>query len=185
MSDFHLLYDLESRVPHTISGREIVTVPDGMGVCLVNEQDGNDFILGKKNLVNYLVTVVDGYADFTFKLDITTYKRYSVPDNVVQDLSYRFTFILDLDIKYTYQLNQLTVEFDLSTLGPTRKNNFTTSVNEKNGKCILYVTKHNDPTALLDKFEVDLYKLSQTKTQTFTVNSNEKTVSVWMIRKQR
>lgn len=182
MTNYYLTYDLDTRVPQTLSGAPIDPIPPGHGSCLVHTQEGEDFILGNKSITNYLVTVVDGYAEFGYRWNIVKHKKYKIDNNIVQDLNYNINFITNLDIKFDLQDSKLTLLFDLNSNGANIRNNFNTSINEKNGDCVLYVTKYQEPTALLESFDFDIYQLSQTQTQTFDLTTNCP-ISLWVIRK--
>ena len=176
--DFYLLYNLESRIPHTISGTPITLVPDGMATCRVKFNLGEDFVLAKKSLFHYAVIVSKGYAEFHSKRKTSEYKRYAIPDGILEDLNYKMSFVSDLGIKYSIDNQQLTLDFDLANLTADQRNAFNTSITAKNGKYTVYVTHSRDPTALLEKFDIDLYKLSKIK-QYSTALSVEEPVSIW------
>jgi hypothetical protein len=180
--DFFVVYNLETRIPYSISGSTPARIPENNAVCLAKHQDGEDFVLFKKSMADYLVAVnEDGYADFTFKHNLALTRKYGVANNIVRDLSYRLTFILELGITFIHTGNELELTFDLSKLGPDRKNIFNTTITPGNGRCLLYITEYQNPTALLEKHNIDLYKLSKLKKKTITIKSTGK-ISVWASR---
>lgn len=176
--DFYLLYNLESRIPHTISGAPITEIPNGMATCCVKFNAGEDFVLAKKSLFHYAVTVNKGYAEFHSRWKTSTYKRYAIPDGVLEDLNYKMSFLSDLDIKYSVNNQQLTLDFDLANLTIDQQDVFNTSINAKNGKYTVYVTEYRNPTRLLEKFDIDLYKLSKIKQYSIELDIIE-SVSLW------
>ena len=176
--DFYLLYNIESRIPHTISGSPITSVPAGMAKCRVKFIIGEDFVLAKKSLFHYVVIVNKGYAEFHSKWATSKYKRYAIPIGVLEDLNYKMSFISDLGIKYLIEDSKLTLNFDLAELTVDQRNAFNTSINAKNGKYTVYVTRYQDPTVLLEKFDIDLYELSKVRQYSTTLNVSEP-VSIW------
>ena len=176
--DFYLLYNLESRIPHAISGTPLDEAPEGMETCRVKFDIGEDFVLAKKSLFHYAVIVSNGYAEFHSRWKTSAYKRYAIPEGVLDDLDYKMSFVSDLGIKYSIDNQQLTLDFDLSNLTADQRNAFNTSISAKNGKYTVYVTRYQDPTALLEKFDIDLYELSKIK-QYSTALSVDEPVSIW------
>jgi hypothetical protein len=157
-------------------------IPEGHGTCLVKPEIGEDFVLFKKSMDHYLIAVDDnGYADFTYKWDIISPDKLNIPNNIVRDLSYRISFILQFNITFTHNDDTLSLNFDVDALGPLKKNIFNTTVNSENGKSFVYVTKFQDPVALLEKYEIDLYQLSKNKTINLPLTTNEQ-ITVWLAR---
>ena len=176
--DYYVVYDLESRIPVSIGGQPPATVPVGQAVCPTSQQYGEDFVLFKKVMNHYQVSVNDeGRADFVYRLSNVRFKRYSVPSNIVQDLSYRTNFITNFKIEYQYQNNKLTLILDLNSMDRDQRGNFITSITPTSGKCWIYITEYQNPTALIEKFQVDLYQLSKTKTQLFPLTANKDQIS--------
>jgi hypothetical protein len=182
MSDYYLIYDKKTLIPNAISGQPITDVPKGMATCRVREHEGVDFITFKKIMHDFKVHVVKGYAEFYSRWNETRHNKYTVPGNMLQDLSYRITFFLNLEITFSFVENILTLHFDASLLNLDARNNFNTLVNAKNGQCKIFVTKHGDPTALLETFELDLYELGQKKSQSVLLFTQETNISIWGIR---
>jgi hypothetical protein len=181
--DYYVVYDLETRIPVSVSGQPPVTISDGQAVLPTSQQHGEDFVLFKKVMNHYQVSVNnDGRADFVYRLSNVRFKRYSVPSNIVQDLSYRTNFITNFKIEYQYQNNELTLMLDLNSMDHDHRSNFITSVTPASGKCWIYITEHQNPAALLEKFQVNLYQLSKTKTQAFLLTTNKDQISVWATR---
>ena len=181
--DYYVVYDLESRIPVSISGQPPAVISDDQAVLLTSQEHAEDFVLFKKVMDHYQVSVNDdGRADFVYRLSNVRFKRYSMPDNIVQDLSYRTNFITNFKIEYQYQNNELTLILDLNSMDRDQRSNFITSITPANGKCWAYITKYQDPTAPIEKFQFDLYQLSKTKTQVFPMANKEDQITVWATR---
>ena len=180
---FYVLYNSNTLVPTSISGQPHDQIPADMMEAPASNEDGEDFVLFKRDMNHYIVNVVDGVAEFLNRRTIAPYKKYIVPDNVVRDLNYNIIFILNFEITFECIDQALTLTFDLPGLSADRRNTFNTTVNDTNGKCVVYVTEYQDPTALLEKFEVDLFWLSKVKVYTVKLSTNER-VSLWAIRKK-
>jgi hypothetical protein len=183
--DYYLTYDLDTRIPVSISGQKPVTVDNNTGVCLVREKYGEDFIFFRKVLDHYYVSVEeDGYASFTYKWAPVPpqYSQYGIPDNIIRDLNYKINVIANYGIEHSYANNTLTITYDLSVKTAEQRNNFYTSITPTNGKYRLYVTRYQDPTALLETIDIDLYQLSKIKTEAFKLTTKETQVTVWATR---
>jgi hypothetical protein len=181
---FYVLYDANTRYPVSVSGTRHPDIPDGLAEGEISDADGEDFVLLRRDMSHYVVNVVDDRVEFLNRRNLAPYKKYCVPNDLVRDLNYNMIFILNFEIKYVYHDHELTLAFDLPALSADRRNTFNTLVNAYNGQCTIYVTESGDPTALLEKFEIDLYQLSKSKTLTQKLDVDQP-ISVWAIRNRK
>lgn len=182
--DYYVVYDLESRVPVSVSGSRPTAIEDGRGILPIDQQHGEDFVLFKKIMGHYLVSVTDdGRGDFIYRLTNRRYKKYAIPSNIVQDLNYGMDFVTNFGIEYLQDDTQLILTLDLLTKDAEQRSNFNTSITAESGEFWIYVTRRRSPTELIEKFSVNLYQLGKTRSQAFELKTREK-VSVWATRKK-
>jgi hypothetical protein len=177
---FYALYNLETLDIMSISGSPFGEIPDGVKTCKVYEKDGEDFHNSRKHMHEYIINVdADGYAKFKYKyLHIVT-TRNIINSNQVQDLNYKIIFFDFLDIRYQYSDTKLTLTFDIDSLETKYQDNFKNSV-VQDSKAMIYVTRYQDPTVLITKFEIDLYKFMENKIISLPLNVDIR-ISVWAI----
>jgi len=180
--DFHVLYDLETSFATAIGGSPFDIIPEGMGNCLAREKDGYDFLTHKKILRDYIVIVVNGYAEFKFRSSNLEFPRNILSDQSIRDLHHRVVFFDYLDIRYEIDNEGVVFEFDPEDLDDKYKFKFDSMVNEKNKLFNLYITCYNNPNELISKHTIDLYQLAIDKTYKLDCAVNKK-ISVWGNRK--
>lgn len=180
--DFHVLYDLETSFATAIGGSPFDVIPDGMGNCLAREKDGHDFLTHKKILRDYIVIVVNGYAEFKFRSSNLEFPRNILSDQSIRDLHHRVVFFDYLDIRYNTDNEELVFEFNPEDLDDKYKFKFDSMVNEKNRLFNLYITCYNNPNELISKHTIDLYQLAIDKTYKLDCAVDKK-ISVWGNRK--
>lgn len=181
---YYALYNKETLDLISISGSEFTEVPNEASICKVYEKDGVAFNTGLRMHNEYIVVVDENsYAKFKYKYTHEVTSRPIVRDNVVQDLDYQMIFFDYLGIKFS-QLDDdegILLEFDIDQLDQIYQENFKNSISQ--GTLVdFYITKYQDISALLETYEVDLNRLSQTKTGILPFITKEK-ISIWAARK--
>jgi hypothetical protein len=169
-------------IPVGISGSPWVSVDEGLSVVPATSKEGLDFITNKKSLHDYIVSIIDGYAEFIFKDSNLLFKRKQPVGNIVQDLNYRVVFFNYLNIQHKIIDNTITFTFKLDDVNDVYRSKFLTLVTPTNGLCNFYITEYNNPNALIDTIEIDLYQLYQQTTWSRDCDNNGP-VSVWALRK--
>jgi hypothetical protein len=180
--DFYVLYDLETSFATAIGGSPFDVIPEGMGNCLAREKDGYDFLTHKKILRDYIVIVVNGYAEFKFRSSNLEFPRNIISDQSIRDLHHRVVFFDYLDIRYVLEDSSIVFKFDPESLDDRYKFKFDSIVQEKNKLFNLYITCYNEPGRLISTHEIDLYQLRQDKTYKLDYAVNKK-ISIWGNRK--
>jgi hypothetical protein len=180
--DFYVLYDLETSFATAIGGSPFDVIPEGMGNCLAREKDGYDFLTHKKILRDYIVIVINGYAEFKFRSSNLEFPRNITSDQSIRDIHHRVVFFDYLDIRYTADDDSIIFKFDMENLDDKYKFKFESMVNEKNKLFNLYITCYNEPDRLISKHEIDLYKLSIDKIYKLEYAVDKK-ISIWGNRK--
>ena len=175
---YYVLYDSTTLAPYSISGLPFNIVPEGSATCKVYEPDGEDFHSDKKFMRDFIVQVnSDGYAIFKYTHLHIVSTRTVVDNDVVQDLNYKIIFFNYLNIKYQQSNNTITLFFDINNIAEEYRDNFNLTV-ANSAVCMLYITGYQDPTALINKVEIDLIELAETKTITIPVNLDQQ-ISLW------
>lgn len=175
---YYVLYDATTLTPYSVSGSPFDLVPEGSSTCKVYEPDGEDFHTGKKIMRDFIVQInSDGYAVFKYTHLHIVSIRSIVNSDVIQDLNYKIIFFNYLNIKYQQSNNAITLFFDLDKIAEEYRDNFNLTVTN-GGACILYITRYQDPTALIKTDKIDLLELSKLKTFTILLDYDEK-ISVW------
>lgn len=180
--DFHVLYDLETNFATAIGGSPFDTVPDGMGACLAKEKDGHDFLTHKKILTDYIVIVINGYAEFKFRSSNLEFPRNVLSNQSIRDLHHRVVFFDYLDIRYTVNNKDILFKFDPENLDDKYKFKFESMISEKNKLFNLYITCYNEPDRLISKHIIDIYQLGIDKTYQIDYSIDKK-ISIWGSRK--
>jgi N-acetylmuramoyl-L-alanine amidase CwlA len=176
-TDFYLLYDVDTFEIYSIGGSPHNDIPHKKCEARIQESTALEFISGPLRLHEYFVSITNtGYAEPIPKLS-TTINKSARANNVVRDLNYRTVFIDQLNIEFEHS-DKLTLLFDSSRLSTQSKYYFKTTISAGYGDSIIYVTKYNDPTALLKKYKIDIYQLSIDKTLELELDTLEK-ISVW------
>lgn len=176
MSDFYIRYSYNTLVADMLSGSKIVDVPAGYATAPVKEEIGLAFMNVEKQLHQYSVSVVDGYAEFSPLWEV---RQFHLPDNVVRDLSYNTFFFDNFNITFEYIDSMLTLNLDLDSIKPHYRNTYNTFVTDQNQTSYIYVTEFQDPTQLIDKFKINLLQLKKEKTIKLELTT-EKKISVWI-----
>jgi len=179
--DFHVLYDVETNAAEAIGGSPFDKIPEGMRACLAREKDGYDFLTNKKILRDYIVIVINGYAEFKFRSSNLEFPRNVVSDQSIRDLHHRVVFFDYLNIQYEIK-DGITFKFNPKDLDEKYQFKYESIVNEKNKLFNLYITCYNEPNKLISKHTIDLYQLGLDKLISLDCNFIEK-VSVWGTRK--
>lgn len=175
---YYVLYDSTTLAPYSISGSPFDMVPEGSATCKVYESDGEDFHTDKKFMRDFIVQVnSDGYAIFKYTHLHIVSTRIIVDNDVVQDLNYKIIFFNYLNIKYQQSNNTITLFFDINNIAEEYRDNFNLTV-ANSAVCMLYITRYQDPTALIAKIEIDLIELANSKTLTIPFESEQHT-SLW------
>jgi hypothetical protein len=179
--DFHVLYDIETNFATAIGGSPFDQIPEGMNSCLAREKDGYDFLSHKKKLSDFVVIVINGYAEFKFRSSNLEFPRNIVSDQSIRDLHHRSVFFDYLDIRYTIE-DKIIFKFNPENLDEKYQFKYQSIINEKNKLFNLYITCYNDPNKLISKHALDLYQLGIDNFFSLDCDIKEK-VSVWGIRK--
>lgn len=177
--DFYIRYNQDTLLADVLSGSEITDVPVGFAVAPVRHEDGLAFMNLEKKLHQYSISVVDGYVDF---LPLWSVKQHKMPDNVVRDLGHYVIFFDNFGIRFDYTGSVLTLNLDLDLLIAGHRNSFNTYVADRNQFGHVYVTEFNDPTQLIEKYEISLGELKDNKKVSFKLTTDKK-ISVWIAKK--
>lgn len=178
---YYVLYDSTTLAPYSISGLPFSIVPEGSSTCKVYESDGEDFHTDKKIMRDFIVQVNnDGYAIFKYTHLHIVGTRTIVDNDVIQDLNYKIIFFNYLNIKYQQSNDAITLFFDIDDIAEEYRDNFDLTV-ANSAVCMLYITRYQDPTALINKVEIDLVKLAETKTVTIPFNLDQQ-ISLWGVK---
>ena len=178
--DFYLLYDSATLMPLSISGSEFDKHQEGLVICKLQEHIAEDLINHKKSLHDYLVKLDGDYAELIFKNSDLWHRKKTMPDNAINDLSYRVTFFSCLDMTFNVT-DKLRLYFDIDTVELEYRTNFLTTVNEQHNCAYIYVSEFNNPVSLLTRFEIDLLELQKNKI--IELDYNNPNISVWASRK--
>jgi hypothetical protein len=176
--DFHVLYNIETNIAEAIGGSPFDKIPEGMRSCLAREKDGQDFLTNKKVLRDYIVIVVNGYAEFKFRSSNLEFPRNVVSDQSIRDLHHRVVFFDYLNIQYTVNNGLIVFEFNPEKLDEKYKFKFDSIINEKNKMFNLYITNYNEPNELISIQNIDIYQLGIDKTYEIELNVDKK-ISIW------
>ena len=180
-SDFYIQYDVDTLNIYSISGSRHVSIPTGKNEAPIKESIALEFIVGSLVFHNYFVHInEDGYAEVIPKGSTSVDKHSRLldgTDNIVRDLSYRSSFFDKFMIEFTYS-DKLLLTFNFDKLSTQSKYYFNTTVIPNVSECTVYVTKYKDPSALLKKYKIDIYKLKESKTLELDLDVTDK-ISVW------
>jgi len=180
---YYALYSITELHILALSGSIFTDIPDGFSMCKVYEKDCEYFYTHKKIMHDYIVQVDnEGYAKFKSKYLQVSSTRKILNDNVIRDLNYQIRFFEFLNIQFTQDIETITLSFDLLLLDEESQTLFNTIAPLKS-IYMLYVTEYQNPTELIDKFEIDLVALSESKTLSIPYKT-DKQISLWGARSE-
>jgi hypothetical protein len=169
---FYAVYNIADLSIISVGGAPFEDIPEGCDTCTVDEEEGEDFVLGYRAFHDYFIKDVNGHGVFKYKKSDQTSKRGILSNNIVRDLHYRTVFFDNLNISYTINDHTLTLNFDISKINELFEDIFKSVINSKTSDCILYLTEYQNPAALIEQQRFNLKELSTTNQISISVNTD-------------